>query len=191
VNEIPIEERYSLNNMIFFALIIQQKKPNYGLVLYRMVKQLQAHFIKGCMLQIQSDERKIVVRGLVTVIILDIGERGAVLNMKNSGFFSCHTCEVTGEFIAGAVRFCDLNFIARTPCSFRNTTFEVAKRQQRNPNATITIKGIHGHSFPQLLPFFAIPRSIPIDPMHTYCYGVTETLIKMFVDCDRKLSFCF
>lgn len=149
--------RYQIHNLIFLGVLVQKQKPEYGVILIDMIKMLQKHFLSGFMLNI-GDNQTVHFRSLVTNILLDIAERGKVLNCAASGFFGCHLCEILGCYCGGAVHYLDLDSPPRTFKSFREAAFKASKLLDDNPNELVDIKGIRGFSVFSLLPFCFIPR---------------------------------
>jgi hypothetical protein len=175
--------------MIFFGLIIQNTQPHYSTILVRPLQQLQDHFLVGCPLSITTNPREkttLYIKGLVVLIILDIGERGPTLNMKQGGYRSCHLCHSVGEYIARAVRFMDEEPQRRSFSDFEQAASKASQLQLRNQNEIVTVEGIHGLSAVRLLPFLMLPRAVTIDPMHTYSYGVCQDLLTLWISCEGQ-----
>lgn len=104
INELNINERYNLKNMFCEGIIMQDSKPTYSTILHPMMILLQNHFEKGVTITLRDDD-SINLRGVVVDVLLDMGERGPLLNMHCSGYFSCHLCDTKGTVIGKAVHY--------------------------------------------------------------------------------------
>lgn len=157
INEIDLSMRYQLHNLILLGLIVQYKKPTYGILLMEMIEMLQQNFLKGFELKI-DDKTTIHFRSLLTNILIDIGERSNILNINTGGYFGCHLCETIGKYCGGAVHYLDEDPIPRTFKSFRESAEKASQLSDENPGCLINVKGIFGLSAFSILPFLFIPR---------------------------------
>jgi hypothetical protein len=158
VNEIDINQRYKLHNLILLGIIVQKQKPVYGLVLMEMISKLRKYYLEGFTLQLA--EQTIRFRALITNLLLDIGERGSALNFCGGGFYNCHCCEILGTYCAKSVRYLDLESQVRTFKLFNQAAREASELIDSHAQGLVDVKGIRGFSVFSFLPFFFIPRSV-------------------------------
>jgi hypothetical protein len=79
-----------------------------------------------------------------------------------------------------------MNFKMRSYKEFEKTAEKASSLIEKHPNFRVDCKGIFGYSILQLLPFFYIPRAIPIDPMHTLGLGVMKDLIEIWINPENS-----
>jgi hypothetical protein len=103
INEMKIEDRYKLNNMILIGLLVQKTKPQYCTILIELVKMMQKQFIHGFRFKFEQNE--IIIKGLITNLLIDMGERGNCLNTNQGGYFGCSACENMGRLIGNSIYY--------------------------------------------------------------------------------------
>lgn len=173
--ELPYEERFKLENVLFVSLWFGNKKPAPNLYLEPIEASLKKLY-KGINLYVQDVDKNITVRGLVVCGTADLPAKAGVLNMiQHNGRFGCPVCDQEGCIVDRVRTYpYDKDIILRTEedvleCSMQ--ALEVGK----------PVCGVKGPSMlSKICPRFI--TSTAVDVMHCVFEGVAKKLIELWFD---------
>jgi hypothetical protein len=95
INEIPIEERFCIKNVILAGLSVGEEKPNIISLLSPIVRQLK-QLEYGIKISIDGEINN--RRFFLLYGIFDKPAKASILNMISShGYYGCTKCEIKGE----------------------------------------------------------------------------------------------
>ena len=180
INEIPIQKRFSRENMIIAGLWQGKGQPPYLTYIKEFAQEIKILFESGTTVNIPNIGIKNIKFG-VFLSTLDLPAKCKVLSRTQyNGAFGCSTCEESGGRISkgrGTVQFYPYRSPDNRPV-IRNSN-EI-KRHSMNATPNNRIKGIMGISGLESMPWFDLVLGIVPDYMHGVLLGATKTLMYLW-----------
>lgn len=188
INELPLESRFCVDNIILVALSVAEQKPNFHIFFNEIVTQLSILEL-GFDLSLSNIVRK--TKFFLIAAIFDKPAKAPILNMNQyNGNFGCTKCEQPGETAKGVSNsLIDEN----EESSKGGWIYKFNKENPKGPlrddanyetNLNVAIetksivKGIKGRCSLSYLTYFKPISSTCIDYMHSLLEGVVKSFFK-------------
>lgn len=192
INEIPLSQRFSRDNMVLAGIWQGKGNPPFLHFLNAFGNEMCELYFQGLPVTCGEDEGIVPVKVGIFLGVVDLQAKGYVLNMTmHNGEFGCSTCEEPGKSVVQgkghARNYPYRERKKRKP--FRQSDdikFNIA------PNATEKdrLKGICGITGLYAMPWFDTVLGIVPEYMHGVLMGVTKTLLsKWFSPSNCKKTF--
>jgi hypothetical protein len=209
INEVPIESRFLIDNVILAAMSTGEKKPNFNLLLQSVVKQLKRleYGTSVCFADKEHEIKFFLMAG-----IFDKPARYGVLNMiQFNGSFGCTKCLQEGKNIKHndtSMIECLYHYFIFIKSYFLDGTSHVYPYNNDDPsgpkrtddsyeihlqeviNTKTDIYGVKGPCILSNCKYFKPISSTCIDYMHSVLEGVIKKLFTHWFD-SKYSSKCF
>lgn len=191
INELPIESRFCIDNIILAGLSVAEQKPNFDIFFNEIVTQLSVLEL-GFDLSLDNVSKK--RKFFLIAAVFDKPAKAPVLNMNQyNGNCGCTKCEQPGETAKGLSWCIDENEDLPEKISGGGWIYKFNKANPKGPLRTkenyemnlkisiqtkSTVYGIKGRCCLSSLTYFEPVGSTCIDYMHSLLEGVVKTFFK-------------
>ncbi len=188
INELPIESRFCIDNIILAGLSVAEHKPNIDIFFNEIVTQLSIleFGIDVSLLHDTQKKRKF----FLIAAIFDKPAKAPVLNMNQfNGNCGCTKCEQPGETARGVSTSIDeseelakggwiYRFNEKNPKGPMRTDIDYENNLKKAIETKSIVKGIKGRCVLSSLKYFKPVSSTCIDYMHSLLEGVVKSFFK-------------
>jgi hypothetical protein len=189
INELPLEKRYSCDNIILAGLSVGDKKPNFNFFLKKFILNLN-DLERGIDVEIENEMK--TRKFFVIAGIFDKPARAAILNMKScTGKFGCTKCLQTGESLknaAGTGQSRIYPFNDTNPKGPPRTHEKYNIDLNEVKNGKEAENGVLGITMLSFLKYYKPTTSTCIDYMHSLVEGVVANFFNYWFEGERKYS---
>lgn len=190
INEIPLAQRFSRDNMILVGIWQGKGNPPFLQYLTAFGEEMCSLYHSG--ITITRGNESLNIKLGIFLGVVDLQAKGYVLNMTmHNGEYGCCTCEEPGKSVKQGKGYarCYPYRERKKRFPFRNSEHI---KYTVGPKATSEkrLKGICGISGLMSMPWFDVVLGIVPDYMHGVLMGVTKTLMcKWFSPTQCKKPF--
>jgi len=188
INELPIESRYCIDNIILAGLSVAEHKPNMDIFFNEIVTQLTILEL-GIDLPLSNVVKK--RKFFLIAAIFDKPAKAPILNMNQyNGNYGCTKCEQPGETAKGKSISIEpvetetakggwiYKFKSENPKGPLRTDDNYEKNLKDAIKSKSIVNGIKGRCCLSVLKFFKPVSSTCIDYMHSLLEGVIKNFFK-------------
>ena len=180
INELPVNKRWSNNNVILAGLWFSSQKPNM-LTFLRPFKESISHlYTEGVEMFSPDIQGNFLCRALLFCGTCDLPAKAILYNMTQfNGYFGCTHCLQSGKQLSlGSKSTVHVYpFIPSNPTGPDRITEQLENFSRQATEKGEVVSGIKGPSWLSTIPNYNIVDGNCIDYMHCVLLGVTKMLV--------------
>ncbi|CAF0831338.1 unnamed protein product [Brachionus calyciflorus] len=180
INELPVETRYYIDNILITGILVSNGKP-----------ETLNHFLSDIIIELKMLEFGVTVNNEIYKFfcifgVFDKPARSLILNtILSSGYFGCIKCYHQGTSVSYKNGFHNIFESNQVENELRDNS----KYLEDLANSKVTksnVNGIKGETILMKLKFYKTIESTVIDSMHTIFLGVIKKLFRYWFEFSSK-----
>jgi len=186
LNEIPINKRFCLSNIIVGGIGVGDTKPHLEFLFGPIITELKQ-------LELGTDFNNFNIFSYVLMGVYDKPARADLLNIINStGFSSCIKCLQIGASEesenGGSRRIFEYNH--KNPTGPKRSSSLYFQHSEEACSSHEIVHGVKGRCILRHLKYYNPLKNTCIDYMHSVLLGVIKTFFKFWFDGDSSRPYC-
>ncbi|KAE8741813.1 hypothetical protein FOCC_FOCC012645 [Frankliniella occidentalis] len=182
INELPLHERFKMENLIIGGIWGDKCKPHpnvFTLPIYKEVCQLKTGFD----VLFHGSDQKTTVKAIVLFGVCDTPAKSTFLNLKgHSGYCSCPKCYIHGEKskrTGNVMVFPHQDLLEHRDVG--DSYNDLVRNSIADPTSK-TLKGVSGPTVISYMMYSSMFAGVSIDSMHSLHLGVTKQILTLLFD---------